>query len=445
MQKVAFHTLGCKLNFSETSTIARQFIAAGWDRVAFPEYADVYVINTCSVTENADKECRTIVHRALSANPQGKVIIIGCYAQLKPLDILNIPGVDLVLGANEKFNVIAHLAGLTDQSGPRALACSVDEVHSFYPSWSGGDRTRSFLKVQDGCDYNCSFCTIPLARGSSRSDTIANVVRQAQMLVQSGVMEVVLTGVNLGDFGIRGERGVHEDRLIDLLLALEKVEGLNRIRLSSVEPNLVTDEMIGLMASSPRFMPHFHMPLQSGSDKMLASMRRRYRRDHYAGRVEKIHSLIPGAAVGADVIVGYPGETEEEFRETFDFLHSLPVSYLHVFTYSERDNTRAVEMGNVVPFGVRKQRNRILRNLSLKKSHEFYSARLGVVSPVLFEEENKNGYMYGYTPEYIRVFMNYDKSFANKIISCRLLEIGPDGQVVAAPVECNDPVTIPAY
>jgi len=397
------------------------------------------------VTENADKECRTIVHRALSANPQGKVIIIGCYAQLKPLDILNIPGVDLVLGANEKFNVIAHLAGLTDQSGPRALACSVDEVHSFYPSWSGGDRTRSFLKVQDGCDYNCSFCTIPLARGSSRSDTIANVVRQAQMLVQSGVMEVVLTGVNLGDFGIRGERGVHEDRLIDLLLALERVEGLNRIRLSSVEPNLVTDEMIGLMASSPRFMPHFHMPLQSGSDKMLASMRRRYRRDHYAGRVEKIHSLIPGAAVGADVIVGYPGETEEEFRETFDFLHSLPVSYLHVFTYSERDNTRAVEMGNVVPFGVRKQRNRILRNLSLKKSHEFYSARLGVVSPVLFEEENKNGYMYGYTPEYIRVFMNYDKSFANKIISCRLLEIGPDGQVVAAPVECNDPVTIPAY
>ena len=443
MKKVAFHTLGCKLNFSETSTIARQFTTAGWERVAFPDFADVFVINTCSVTENADKECRTIVNRALTANPQGKVIVIGCYAQLKPHDILGIPGVDLVLGANEKFNVMAHLAGLSTEGGPRALACSVDEVHSFYPSWSGGDRTRSFLKVQDGCDYNCSFCTIPLARGSSRSDTIDNVVRQAQILVQSGVMEVVLTGVNLGDFGIRSERGVHEDRLIDLLYALENVEGLNRIRLSSVEPNLVTDEIIGLIASSRRFMPHFHMPMQSGSDKMLASMRRRYRRDHYAGRVKKILSMIPGAGIGADVIVGYPGETDEEFRETFDFIHSLPVSYLHVFTYSERDNTKAAEMGNIVPYSVRKQRNRVLRNLSLKKSHDFFSTRLGLVSPVLFEEEKKNGTMYGYTPDYIRVSMPYDKSFVNKIISCRLIEIGHDGQVVAAPVECNDLVTIP--
>ena len=442
MQKVAFHTLGCKLNFSETSTIARQFIAAGWQRVDFPDFASVYVINTCSVTENADRECRTIVRRALSVNPMGKIIIIGCYAQLKPQEILEIPGVDLVLGANEKFNVMAHLAGLEEKGEGRAMACSIEELQSFHSSWSGGDRTRAFLKVQDGCDYSCSFCTIPLARGRSRSDTIENVIRRTEKLVMDGVLEVVLTGVNLGDFGIRNKQGLHEDRLIDMLHALERVEGLERLRLSSIEPNLVTDEIISLVATSSRLMPHFHMPLQSGSDKILAGMRRRYRRELYADRVAKIRSLIPDASIGADVIVGFPGETEAEFRETFDFIHELPVTYLHVFTYSERDHTVAADMAERVPESIRKQRNRQLRNLSVKKSHHFASSRLGEIFPVLFEEEERSGRMYGYTTNYIRVSMPYDRSLVNKIVSCRLLEMGADGLVVAEQVHLCESSTV---
>ncbi|MBL7924221.1 MAG: tRNA (N(6)-L-threonylcarbamoyladenosine(37)-C(2))-methylthiotransferase MtaB [Bacteroidia bacterium] len=433
MSKVAFHTLGCKLNFSETSTIARQFRAAGWERVDFPHFADVYVVNTCSVTDNADKECKTIVNRAMAVNPEGKVIIVGCYAQLKPDEIAAIPGVDLVLGATEKFNALNYLSSLKKQDQAQVMACEVNEANTFISAWSAGDRTRTFLKVQDGCDYSCTFCTIPLARGRSRSNTIENVVEQARSLVRQGVKEIVLTGVNLGDFGIISENGKHAFHLLDLARGLDKVEGLQRIRMSSIEPNLLEKEIIELTAHSTKFQPHFHMPLQSGSNEILALMRRRYKRELYAERVHLIRERLPHAAIGVDVIVGFPGESDRHFRETFDFLHDLPVSYLHVFTYSERDRTPAVSMPEVVPQAVRKERNRILRNLSAKKLHDFTMYHLGDVFPVLFEEENNKGMMHGYTSNYIRVEQAYDPESVNKIIPCKLSDVGPSGLVTVIP------------
>ncbi|MFN8153717.1 MAG: tRNA (N(6)-L-threonylcarbamoyladenosine(37)-C(2))-methylthiotransferase MtaB [Bacteroidia bacterium] len=444
MNKVAFHTLGCKLNFAETSTLARQFKSAGWQKVDFSESAEVYVINTCSVTENADKECRTIVNRARNANPDGKVVIVGCYAQLKPEEIASMSGVDLVLGANEKFNILHFLSGLRDQEKALVKACEIDDVNQFVSSWSSGDRTRTFLKVQDGCDYSCTFCTIPLARGRSRSDTVEQVVVRVNELVKQGVQEIVLTGVNLGDFGIREIAGQHDERFTDLALALESIEGLHRIRISSIEPNLLTREVIELTARSLKFMPHFHMPLQSGSNEILGKMRRRYKRELYQEKVELIKSLIPDAAIGVDVIVGFPGETEQHFQETFDFLHSLPVSYLHVFTYSERENTPASEMTGIVPMSERKNRNRRLRNLSAKKLHDFTSAHIGEVYPVLFEEEEHRGKMFGYTSNYIRVSAGYQPEFVNKIIPCMLTEIGTDGCMEVQPIPVSAPQPVNA-
>jgi threonylcarbamoyladenosine tRNA methylthiotransferase MtaB len=434
MNSVAFHTLGCKLNFSETSTLARQFKNAGWVKRDFSEKADVYVINTCSVTENADKECRLIVSRARHLNPEGKVVVVGCYAQLKPEEIAGIPGVDLVLGAGEKFNILNFLAGLENAKQPVVMSCDIDQVHHFVSSWSSGDRTRTFLKVQDGCDYSCTFCTIPLARGQSRSDTIANVISRVHALVQEGVKEIVLTGVNLGDFGIQDSSGRHTERFTDLAYALEEISGLKRIRISSIEPNLLTEEVVKLTANSEKFMPHFHIPLQSGSNDVLAAMRRRYRRELYAEKVALIKSLIPHAAIGVDVIVGFPGETNEHFDETLAFLHSLPVSYLHVFTYSERANTPAASMSGIVPFHQRKERNKILRNLSAKKLHDFTASQLGSVWPVLFEEEQQGGLMMGYTSNYIRVSVPYQQEMVNRIVSCELTEIGSNGLVQAQPL-----------
>lgn len=438
MNRVAFHTLGCKLNFSETSTLARQFKKAGWFKQDFSEVADVYVINTCSVTENADKECRQIVQRARQANPDGKVVVVGCYAQLKPGEIAAMPGVDLVLGAGEKFNILNFLSELKSASAPKVMACEIDEVHQFISSWSSGDRTRTFLKVQDGCDYTCTFCTIPLARGQSRSDSVTRVVSRVKALVSEGVQEIVLTGVNLGDFGIQDASRRHTERFTDLALALEAVEGLQRIRISSIEPNLLTTEVVELTARSAKIMPHFHIPLQSGSNEILGVMKRRYRRELYAEKVALIKSQIPHAAIGADVIVGFPGETEQHFRETFDFLHALPVTYLHVFTYSERDHTPAAAMPGVVPVQLRKERNRQLRNLSAKKLHDFTATQLGSVWPVLFEEEQHGGWMMGYTPNYIRVSMPYMPALVNRIVPCELTEIGSNGLVQASPLQLQE-------
>jgi len=428
MKKVAFHTLGCKLNFAETSTISRQFRNAGWNKVEFPEPADVYVINTCSVTENADRECKSIVNKAMSANATAKVIIVGCYAQLKPEEIAKIKGVDLVLGATEKFNVLNYLNALEKQDVAQVMACEVSEANTFVSSWSSGDeRTRAFLKVQDGCNYNCSFCTIPLARGKSRSNTIENVLEQARELVASGIQEIVLTGINLGDFGIIDGSDKHEYKFYDLALALDKMEGLKRIRISSIEPNLLSEEIIHLVATSEKWMPHFHIPLQSGSDEILAGMRRRYRRNLYEERVRLIKKIIPNASIGVDVIVGFPGETENHFMETFNFLMDLPVSYFHVFTYSERSNTLAETMAKVVPLHIRKERNKRLRNLSAKKLHDFTVQQLGGSFPVLFEHENNKGFLHGYTSNYIRVEHAFDESLINQVVDCNLREIASSG------------------
>lgn len=427
MQTVAFHTLGCKLNFSETSTIARQFKDAGWSKVDFSMPADVYVVNTCSVTENADKECRTIVNRAMKLNPLGKVIIIGCYAQLKPEEIALINGVDLVLGASEKFNILKYLNEVEKLDKGEVISCEIEEVSNFVSSFSSDDRTRVFLKVQDGCDYSCTFCTIPLARGKSRSDSVNNIVGRVQEIVKTGVQEIVLTGVNLGDFGIDPESGKHTSRFIDLARELEKVEGLNRIRISSIEPNLTTDEVIELVSKSPSFMPHFHLPLQSGSDVLLKAMRRRYMRQLYKDRVEKIKTLMPHACIGVDVIVGFPGETEELFLETYKFLNELPISYLHVFTYSERNNTPANLMSGKVDMSIRKQRNKMLRQLSIKKQRAFYESQLNSVWPVLFETENHDGWMYGYSSNYIRVVAPYNETLINAIVNCRIAGLQPEG------------------
>ena len=420
MQKqrtVAFYTLGCKLNFSETSTLSRVLEKEGFEKKEFDDKAEVYVINTCSVTDNADKECRQIVRRIQRKAPESFIVVTGCYAQLKAQEIATIPGVDLVLGAAEKFNVVKHISELTKGSMAKVYSCDIENVSGFNASFSANDRTRTFLKVQDGCDYNCSFCTIPMARGKSRSDSIANVLTQVNAIAQSGVKEIVLTGINLGDFG-RGADGsrIHDESFFNLIRQLDEVDGIDRYRISSIEPNLLTNEIIEFVAQSKKFMPHFHIPLQSGSNKILGLMKRRYKRELYAERVNHIKSLIPHCSIGVDVIVGFPGETDEDFQDTLNFLHSLNVSYLHVFTYSERDNTPAIEMKPVVPINIRNQRNKELRNLSFMKLQYFTQQHTGQTRKVLFEAYNKDGMMEGYTDNYIRLSVPYRGEWANRII-----------------------------
>lgn len=416
-RSVAFHTLGCKLNFSETSAISRLLENEGFEKKDFDDQADVYVINTCSVTDNADKECRQLVRRIQRRSPQSMIVITGCYAQLKPTEIASIPGVDLVLGAAEKFNIAEHLSQLTKGENARICSCDIEEISGFNASWSVNDRTRSFLKVQDGCDYNCSFCTIPMARGKSRSDSIENVLAHSRKLAAGGVKEIVLTGVNLGDFG-KGPEGQkrHAESFYELVRALDEVEGIERFRISSIEPNLLTNDIIAFVANSRRFMPHFHVPLQSGSNEVLSLMRRRYKRELYADRVQLIKTLMPHAGIGVDVIVGFPGETDTHFKETFDFLHSLDVSYLHVFTYSERANTVALDIEPVVPMAVRHERNRTLRNLSYMKQQYFQEQHRGQHRKVLFEGHAKSGMMEGYTDNYIRVSTPHRDEWVNQLI-----------------------------
>ncbi len=427
----AFHTLGCKLNFAETSTIARQLTDAGYDKVSFDEKANVYVINTCSVTENADRECKLHVKRAMKANPEGLVVIVGCYAQLKPEEISQIEGVDLVLGAKEKFNILSYLDDLEKSESEGIVhSCEIEETDFFIGSYSIGDRTRAFLKVQDGCDYKCTYCTIPLARGISRSDTIENVLNNAKEIAAKDIKEIVLTGVNIGDYG-KGEFGNkrHEHTFLDLISELDQVEGIERIRISSIEPNLLKDESIELVSKSKSFVPHFHIPLQSGSDDLLKKMKRRYLTKLYNDRVNKIREVMPHAAIGVDVIVGFPGETEERFMETYNFLNELPITYLHVFTYSERENTEAAEMEGVVPIPERKKRNKMLRILSEKKKMAFYQTQLGKTLPVLWEHENKDGKMFGFTENYVRVQKDFDQASVNQIEFLNLEKILSDGTV----------------
>jgi threonylcarbamoyladenosine tRNA methylthiotransferase MtaB len=427
----AFHTLGCKLNFAETSTIARQLTDAGYDKVSFDEKADIYVINTCSVTENADRECKLHVKRAMKANPEGLVVIVGCYAQLKPEEISQIEGVDLVLGAKEKFNILSYLDDLEKSESEGIVhSCEIEETDFFIGSYSIGDRTRAFLKVQDGCDYKCTYCTIPLARGISRSDTIENVLKNAKEIAARDIKEIVLTGVNIGDYG-KGEFGNkrHEHTFLDLISELDQVEGIERIRISSIEPNLLKDESIELVSKSKSFVPHFHIPLQSGSDDLLKKMKRRYLTKLYNDRVNKIREVMPYAAIGVDVIVGFPGETEERFMETYNFLNELPITYLHVFTYSERENTEAAEMDGVVPVSERKKRNKMLRILSEKKKMAFYQTQLGKTLPVLWEHENKDGKMFGFTENYVRVQKDFDPASVNQIEFLNLEKILSDGTV----------------
>ncbi len=434
MKKVAFYTLGCKLNFSETSTIGRLFTDAGYAVVEFQDQADVYVINTCSVTEHADKKCRKVVKEALKYSPNAFVTIVGCYAQLKPQEISEIEGVDMVLGAAEKFRIVEYITDLTKQ--PKAIIHqqNIENVnHNFIASYSIGDRTRTFLKVQDGCDYPCTYCTIPLARGASRSDTIENVVNRARMIAQSGVKEIVLTGVNLGDFGIRN--GAREDKFFDLVTALDEVDGIERIRISSIEPNLLSNEIIEFVASSKRFVPHFHIPLQSGSDKILGLMRRRYRTDLYLERVAKIKEVMPHCCIGVDVIVGFPGETKEDFLDTYQFLNQLDISYLHVFTYSERELTAAAEMKGVVAGSERNERSKMLHILSDKKRRAFYQSQIGSNAEVLFEADQKMGYMHGFTKNYVKVRAKYDPVMVNELKAVKLLEITTEGEVEVAELE----------
>lgn len=426
---VAFYTLGCKLNFSETSTIARSFKTAGYVETPFDSPADVYVINTCSVTENADKKFKNIVKQALKQNPDGFLVAIGCYAQLKPEELASLDGVDLVLGANEKFNVVDFIAD-ADATSAAVHACAIDEVDQYVGSYAIGERTRAFLKVQDGCDYTCTYCTIPLARGISRSDTLQNIIKQANEIVDQGIREIVLTGVNIGDFG-KGEFGAkkHEHTFYDLVRELDKVPGLARIRISSIEPNLLRQETIDFVAESTCFVPHFHIPLQSGSNEILAAMRRRYQRELYEKRVAQIKERMPHACIGVDVIVGFPGETEEHFLETYHFLQALDISYLHVFPYSERANTRAAAMPNPVPKQIRTKRSKMLRGLSLKKRRAFYESQLGTTQEVLFESENKNGFIHGFTPNYVKVKTFWNPALCNTVQQVKLTEIAADGLV----------------
>lgn len=439
---VAFHTLGCKLNFSETSTIARSLLEQGFEKVSFDKAADVYVINTCSVTENADKECKQIVKNALNANENAFIAIIGCYAQLKPDEISNIEGVDVVLGASEKFKLLNYINLSGKQKHAEIHNCEIDDVTNFIGSYSLGDRTRSFLKVQDGCDYSCTFCTIPLARGKSRSDTIANVVENAKKIASNGVKEIVLTGVNLGDFGYGEEidpttKKRKEYNFLDLIKALDVVEGIERIRISSIEPNLLSNEVIEFVAQSKRFAPHFHIPLQSGNNEILSKMKRRYKRELYADRVTKIKQLMPDCCIGVDVIVGFPGETHEHFLDTYNFINSLDVSYLHVFTYSERENTEAVLMPNTIEFAERKKRNKMLRVLSSKKLRQFYESQLNKTLAVLFEHENKNGFIHGFTQNYVKIAYLFDEKLANKLINVKTVSITEEGTVLANLDTCS--------
>ncbi|MEO6151362.1 MAG: tRNA (N(6)-L-threonylcarbamoyladenosine(37)-C(2))-methylthiotransferase MtaB [Mucilaginibacter sp.] len=432
-RKVAFYTLGCKLNYSETSGIGRLFTQAGYSTVDFTDTPDVYVINTCSVTENADKKCKKIVKEALKVSPNAYITIVGCYAQLKPKEIAEIPGVDMVLGAAEKFQLVDHITDLA--KNPKAVVYNqpITEANTFVPSYSFGDRTRTFLKVQDGCDYSCTFCTIPLARGASRSDTIENVLVQARQIAASGVKEIVLTGVNLGDFGIRdGQRG---DKFFDLVKALDDVEGIDRIRISSIEPNLLTDEIIEFVATSKKFVPHFHIPLQSGSDKILGLMRRRYKRELYTNRVAQIKAIMPDCCIGVDVIVGFPGETREDFIDTYNFLNGLDISYLHVFTYSERENTLAAEMPGTVPGSTRADRSKMLHILSDKKRRAFYQTQLNKTEEVLFEGDIKDGFMHGFTRNYVKIKAKYDPVLVNELKQVYLTNISPEGDVEVTEAE----------
>jgi threonylcarbamoyladenosine tRNA methylthiotransferase MtaB len=422
-KKVAFYTLGCKLNFSETSTIGRAFEAAGYAKVKFDDTPDIFVINTCSVTENADKKCRQLVKKALKINPNGFVAIIGCFAQLKPKQIAEIPGVDIVLGANEKFNIVEHIESLEKNEETIISNENIKKTKEFIPAFSMGDRTRSFLKIQDGCDYFCTFCTIPLARGKSRNASIETTIGEAKKIAATEVKEVVLTGVNIGDFG-QGD----DENFFELTKALDTVDGIDRFRISSIEPNLLSDEIIEFcLNKAQRFVPHFHIPLQSGSDKLLKAMRRKYERSIFENRVKAIKQFAPNACIGADVIVGFPGETDEDFLETVQFINQLDVSYLHVFTYSERANTTAIKLGDPVPMNVRKERSKQLHILSDKKKRAFYESNIGKIGTVLFENEENGGVMHGFTENYVKVKTNYDAKLANTFQNVQLTEIDRDG------------------
>ena len=414
-KRVAFHTLGCKLNFSETATISRDFIRHGFEKVDYRDEADIYVLNTCSVTENADKEARKLIRKAKRRNPNSSVAVIGCYAQLKPNDIAEIDGVDIILGTEEKFNLLNHLNEIDLNSGTKVIQSKIDHVHKFTPSYSSGERTRSFLKVQDGCDYTCSFCTIPLARGKSRSDSIEYTMKIARELAKTDAREIVLTGVNIGDFG-KGS----DESFFNLIQQLDSLDGIDRIRISSIEPNLLTNDIINFCASSRKFMPHFHVPLQSGSDKILGAMRRRYTRELYEERVTKIKSIMPDCCIGVDVIVGFPGETDEDFLDTYHFLNKLDISYLHVFTYSERPNTGAVEMEGAVSKDIRAERSKMLHILSDKKWRYFHEQFIDKDRPVLFETM-KNRKILGHTDNYIQIQVDGDLELINTIHSVKLV------------------------
>ena len=428
--RVAFYTLGCKLNFSETATISRDFNTDRFEQVAFDSLAEVYVINTCSVTENADRKFKGLVKKALRQNPDAFIAAIGCYAQLQPQELAEVSGVDLVLGATEKFKLIDYLGDLTKKPSGAVHSCEIGAANYYESSFSLDDRTRAFLKVQDGCDYKCTYCTIPRARGISRSDSLENIIKQALLITEKGIKEIVLTGVNIGDYG-KGEFGnkKHEHTFLDLITALDQIEALKRIRISSIEPNLLSDKVIDFVANSRAFVPHFHIPLQSGSDKILRKMKRRYLSGLYRDRVAQIKSLMPNACIGGDVIVGFPGETDEAFLETYNFIAGLDISYLHVFSYSERPNTEAITMGDVVPLAVRNKRSKMLRGLSAKKRRSFYEAQLGEKVNVLFEHENKKGYITGFSENYIKVRAPWDPHLANRIENLLLQEIDPEGYV----------------
>ena len=429
-KKVAFYTLGCKLNFSETSTIARNFQDEGFDRVSFEEVADMYVINTCSVTENADKQFKQVVRKAMKLNDKAFVAAIGCYAQLKPEELANVDGVDLVLGATEKFKITDYINDLSKNDRGEVHSCEISEADFYVGSYSIGDRTRAFLKVQDGCDYKCTYCTIPLARGISRSDELENVLKNAKEISAQNIKEIVLTGVNIGDYG-KGEFGNknHQHTFFELVQELDKVEGIERLRISSIEPNLLKNETIEFVSKSRTFVPHFHIPLQSGSNEILKLMKRRYQREIYTERVNKIREVMPDACIGVDVIVGFPGETDEYFLETYHFLNEMDISYLHVFTYSERDNTEAAEMEGVVPANVRAKRSKMLRSLSVKKRRAFYESQIGTNRTVLFETENKEGYIHGFTENYVRVKTPWNPDLANTLQEINLTKIDEDGSV----------------
>jgi len=442
-KKVAFYTLGCKLNFSETSTIARSFKDEGFARVDFNEEADIYVINTCSVTENADKRFKTIVKQAQKVNPEAFVAAIGCYAQLKPEELADVDGVDLVLGATEKFKITDYLNDLSKNDFGEVHSCEIQEADFYVGSYSIGDRTRAFLKVQDGCDYKCTYCTIPLARGISRSDTMENVLKNAREISEQNIKEIVLTGVNIGDYG-KGEFGnkKHEHTFLDLVTELDKVEGIERLRISSIEPNLLKNETIELVSKSRAFVPHFHVPLQSGSNDILKKMKRRYMRELYIDRVSKIKEVMPHACIGVDVIVGFPGETDDHFLETYNFLNELDISYLHVFTYSERDNTEAADMDGVVPKNVRSKRSKMLRGLSAKKRRAFYEKQIGTTRTVLFEGENKEGYIHGFTENYVKVKAPWNPELVNTLHEVELTKIDEDGLVRFNFVHANNTVKV---